>query len=198
MANLDFYALKDDLRQLFKFIFAETDIVAYELSSAFDQEARRFESLDQLEAAYNLGTYRAGYLQLWSPSIIKHPVIRRIALKIPGHTFRYAVEGAGLMQLYLDGLDKGVVYHTHFGHWNEAGARQRSVHSADDCNWRELSKISGKIQRHIRVKLAVGKLHACPGLSQAFDAVQHGARLSFGPDAYGAESEEIEISRATD
>jgi hypothetical protein len=38
---------------------------------------------------------------------------------VPGHSFRYAVEGAGLIQLYLDGQRDGVVYHTHYGQWNE-------------------------------------------------------------------------------
>jgi hypothetical protein len=192
MAILDFYALGEDLGRLFTFIYSETDIVVYEHSSAFDQEPRRYESLNEIGATYKLGKFRAGYLQLWSPSIMDSPVIRRIELKVPGHSFRYAVEGAGLMQLYLDGVKDDVIYHTHFGHWNEAGARQRSMHPADDCDWQALSKISGSIQRHIRGKLAAGKLYARPILSQAFDAVQQGSRLWFGPNAHGFDSKDIQ------
>jgi hypothetical protein len=33
MANLDFYAFGDDLRSLLTFLYAETDVVIYELSS---------------------------------------------------------------------------------------------------------------------------------------------------------------------
>ncbi len=35
MANLDFYSLGDDLRDLIRFLFSETDVVLYELSSQF-------------------------------------------------------------------------------------------------------------------------------------------------------------------
>src|ERR1700744_6187013 len=127
MANLDFYALADDLRSLFQFLFAETDIVVYEMSSEPGHEARQFRSLVQLETVFELGKYRAGHLQLWSPSVMRQPVIRRIELnRASGHGFRYAIEGPGLIQLYLDGNRDGVIYHSHFGHWNEAGARERS------------------------------------------------------------------------
>lgn len=191
MANLDFYALQDDLRRLLSFIYSETDITIYELSSEFDREVRCFESLQQIEAVYRLGDYRAAHLQLWSPSVMKKPIIRRISLKVPGHSFRYAVEGAGLMQLYLDGAKDGVIYHSHFGHWNEAGAKERSIHPAADCDWRALSKVSGKIQRHIRGKLAVRKLHSRPVLAEAFDAVQNGSTLWWGPSTHGRDSKDI-------
>src|SRR5271163_1800538 len=108
MANLDFYALGDDLRSLFQFLYAETDVVVYELASEYDRDARRFTSLDELEAVFNLGAYRAGHLNLFSPSVMVRPVFRRIELKVPGHSFRYEVRGAGLIQLYLDGERDGV------------------------------------------------------------------------------------------
>ena len=191
VANLDFYALGDDLRRLFQFLYAETDVVPYELGSKPEQDARQFASLQELEAAFSLGTYRAGYLQLWSPSVMARPVIRRVELKTPGHSFRYAVEGAGLIQLYLDGARDGIVYHTHYGHWNEAGAKERSIHPAKDCDWRALSKLSGRIQRHIRGKLAAAKLYARPVLHQAFSAVQQGQGLWWGPNVHRADSPDI-------
>jgi hypothetical protein len=191
MANLDFYALGDDLRSLFQFLYAETDVVAYEMASEYDRDARRFASLAELETVFRLGEYRAGHLQLWSPSVMAPPVIRRIELKVPGYSFRYTVEGAGLIQLYLDGARDGVIYHTHYGHWNEAGARHRSVHDPDDCDWSALAKLSGRIQRHIRSKLAVAKLFARPVCDRAFSAVQEGYGLSFGPTIHHADSSEI-------
>src|SRR5215475_14571003 len=192
MANLDFYALGDDLRSLLRFVYAETDVVVYELASEFDCDARQFASLAELEAVFNLDGHDARYyLQLWSPTVMARPVIRRIALKIPGHSFRYAVEGAGLIQLYLDGQRDGVIYHTHYGHWNEAGARQRSMHSADNCDWQALAKLSGRIQRHIRGRLAAAKLNARPVLHQAFSAVQQGHGLEFGTIVHHADSTDI-------
>lgn len=192
MANLDFYALGDDLRSLFRFIYAETDVVVYELASELDCDARQFASLAELEAVFDLDGHAVSYLQLWSPAVMARPVIRRIQLKIPGHSFRYAVEGAGLIQLYLNGQRDGVIYHTHYGHWNEAGARERSMHSADNCDWQALAKLSGMIQRHIRGKLAAAKLYARPVLHQAFSAVQRDHGLWFGPTVHQADSLDIQ------
>jgi hypothetical protein len=196
MANLDFYALSDDLRRLFEFLFAETDIVAFELSSEFEHDPRQFKSLAELETEFTLGSHRAGNLQLWSPSIMVRPIIRRVELQVPGHSFRYAVEGAGLMQLYLDGKRDGVIYHTHFGHWSEAGARQRSMHPADDCDWAALAKLSGRIQREIRGKLCAARLYARPILHHAFKAVQEGQGLWFGPAVHHADSNDIQKAAA--
>jgi hypothetical protein len=192
VANLDFYALGDDLRRLFQFLYTETDVVVYELASEFDREVRQFISLAELEEAFSLGANRAVQFQLWSPSVMIRPVIRRIELTVAGHSFRYTVEGAGLIQLYLDGSRDGVIYHTHYGHWNEAGARQRSMHSASDCDWHALSKLSGQIQRFIRNKLAVAKLYARPILDQAFSAVQQGQGLQFGPAIHHGNSPDIQ------
>jgi hypothetical protein len=191
MANLDFYALGDDLRSLFQFLYAETDIVAYELGSMPGENPRHFRSLQELEAVFELGSYQAGYLQLWSPSVMGAPIIRRIDLKVPPYSFRYAVEGAGLIQLYISGNREGIVYHTHYGHWNEAGARERSIHPADDCNWRALTKLSGRIQRHIRNHLAAAKLYSRPVLNQAFNAVQQRIGLWWGPDIHRADSPDL-------
>jgi len=191
MANLDFYALGDDLRSLLRFVYAETDVVVYELASEFDCDARKFASIAELEAVFNLDGHSASHLQLWSPTVMARPVIRCIQIKVPGHSFRYAVEGAGLIQLYLDGQRDGVIYHTHYGHWNEAGARQRSMHSADECDWQALAKLSGRIQRYIRGRLAVAKLYSRPVLGQAFSAVQQGHGLKFGAALHHADSPDI-------
>lgn len=192
VANLDFYAAPDDQRELLRFLFAETDVVIHELYSRFDHEVREFRSLAELEACFTLGDHQAAYLQLWSPAVMARPVFRRIELTgIPGHSFRYAVEGAGLIQLYLDGFKDGALHHSHYGHWNEAGARKRSIHSADDCDWVALKKLSGRIQRHIRGRLSVAKLHGRPVLCNAFAALQAGSGLCFGVERHHANSPAI-------
>lgn len=191
MAVCDFYALGADLRLVFDFLYGETNVIVYELSSQAETAPRQFRSLAEIESAYSLGAYRAAYLQLWSPTVSAQPVIRRVEINEPSPTYRYAVEGAGLMQLYLDGIKDGIIWHTHFGHWNEAGARQRSLHRADDCDWRALAKLSRRIQGHIRKKLAVATLHSCPVLNQAFEAVQRGTGLWFSGVVYRSDSPEI-------
>lgn len=193
MANLDFYALADDHRALIEFLFAETDVVIYEVASEFDRELRQFRSFGDLEAAFPIGAYRAAQLQLWSPSVMAHPIIRRTELTASSsRQFRYSVEGAGLIQLYLSGIQDDVIHHSHFGHWSEAGARQRCIHPADDCDWSALNQLSGRIQRHIRGRLAATKLQSRPVLHDALAAVQHeGVGLWVGPAVHRADSAEI-------
>lgn len=187
MSNLDFYATVADQRDLFRYLYGETDLVAFELSSEFDREPRRFRTFDEIVEIF--GDERPIHLQLWSPTVMPAPVFRRIALThVPGHDFRYAVEGAGLMQLYLGGMLDGVLHHTHFGHWEEAGARQRSIDSADDCDWRALKALSGRIRRHIVNGVSVAKLHHRPILPEAFAAFEGGMGLRHGADIHHADS----------
>ncbi len=201
MALLDFYAVADDLRDVVQFLLSETDIVLYESSSRYDHEIRRFRSLSELEAACKLGASRFD-LQLWSPSVMAEPVPERIKLTgVRGHSFRYAVHGAGLIQLYLEGIRKGVIYHTHYGHWNEAGARKKSIFPPDACDWRALSRLSGRIQRYIRGRLAPATFHwprlcSRPILRHAFTAIQEDAGLWFGPEVHRAGSPYIQAKDA--
>jgi hypothetical protein len=178
MANLDFYALADDLRSLLAFLYAETDIVIYELSSRENCEIRSFHSVTELTDAFELGAYGTAHLQLWSRSVVARPIIRRIdATHAPTPFFRYQISGAGLIQFYLDGVRDGVIHHSHFGHWNEARAKYLPEALVCGCDWAALRKLSGKIQRHIRRRCATVKLHSRPILHQAWNMVQQGHGL---------------------
>lgn len=189
MANLDFYALGDDLRALFTFLYAETDVVVYELNSRPDCELRSFHSLVQLTDAFDLGGDRTILLMLWSAAVQARPITRRIeATRAPTPFFRYGISGAGLIQLYLDGVRDGVIHHSHFGHWNEARATYLPEELVRDCDWTALRKLSGKIQRYIRRERATFKLYSRPVLHQAWNMVQQGSGLLLAPTVHNAGS----------
>src|SRR6476469_5105150 len=109
MANLDFFAIRPDLEQLFTFLFAETDFRVFESYSEFGQSLREFPSFADLFATFDIGLDENGHgsaalLQLWSPSVMPKPRIERINLdpgKCDGFTFRFRISGYGLVQLYL-------------------------------------------------------------------------------------------------
>lgn len=191
MAVCDFYALGGDLRRLFDFLFAETDVVAYELSSLPERDVRQFRSVAEIDDAFSLGAPRAGRLQLWSATVSKPPIVERVAIARPAPTSRYSVEGAGLIQLYLDGEHDGFIHHTHYGHWNEAGARARSVHPAGDCDWPALRRLSRRIQSHIKGTLAVATLHGRPVLADAGRAVHEGRTLWYNGVGHGGDSPDL-------
>src|SRR3989442_10415662 len=194
MGSIDFYALKDDIRQLVHFIFEQTDLRIFESYSEYDKELREFRSFDDLSGAFDLGSDKHGHgfavlLQLWSSTVIPNVDFERIALKVPGHSFRYRISGGGgLIQLYFGGEHKDVITQSHYGHWNEAGARQRGAGDADCVDWRALSQLSGCIQRHLRNKISVAKGRGRPILPAAFAGLQRGFGLRYSSLQFHADS----------
>ena len=180
MANLNFYGLESDVRAVLSFIYNETDIIIFELYSEYDRELRRFASLKEFESAFNIGTRIKTspqiLLQLWSPSVCPAPEIRKIDLKVKGHSFRYTAGGFGLIQLYLGGEMNNAVVESHYGHWNEAGAVRESPTKASECNWQSLKKLSGRLQRFIRGQ-AVAKFNGTVILPEAFSKIKEGKLL---------------------
>jgi hypothetical protein len=190
MANLNFFAVRDDMLALLSFVYSETDCVVFESYSRYDAELRQFASVQQLDAAYPVGSDPHGHghaitLQLHSPSVAAAPHVKRISLSVPGHNFRYCVESAGLMQLYLGGACDGFISQSHFGHWNEAGARQRCLFPATEVNWVLHRSLSGRIQRHIKNRLSHTKVQARYVLAHAFSALQSGKIARVGSSDFG-------------
>jgi hypothetical protein len=202
MASLDFYALRDDIRELVHFLFEETDARVFESYSEYDAELREFRSFDELSSAFPLGNDPHGHghaalLQLWFPSVTRDVEFERIALEVPGHKFRYCISGVGLVQLYLGGAREGIITDSHYGHWNEAGARQRSGGDVDAVHWSVLSRLSGRIQRHIRSSMGVAKVRGRPILPAAFAGLRRGLALRYSSLQFHADSPEIQLLRGT-
>ena len=197
MASLNFYAWTDDMRALLEFLFGETDVRVYESYSDYDAELREFRSTDELTRAFDVGADPHGHgtavlLQMWSPSVMQRISIERIELEVPGHTFRHRVAGVGLLQLYFGGHYHDVITASHFGHWNEAGARRRAAGDPDTVDWPALTRLSGRIQRHIGT-LAVGKFRACPILPAAFTALESGLMLRYHSEDVPGDTPEIQL-----
>jgi len=166
---------------LLEFIYAETDCRVFESYSKFDQNLQEFASTEQLLSAYDIGQdpHGNGYavlLQLWSPSVSSRVKIERIALipeKCDRHTFRYNIEGWGLMQLYLGGEKDRLITNSHFGHNSLKRAQAWEPTGIDDLgpvsewDWDLLMKISRKIQYHVKKRLAASKTSSRPILQGA-------------------------------
>lgn len=180
MANLDFFAARNDQKAILEFIFDSTDAQVFESYSDFGKELRQFESFADVDSVYPVGTDPNGngaaiLLQLWSPSMTTEANIRRISLdpaKTNGHTFRFCIEGFGLIQLYLGGIHEQVITHSHFGHFEEKGALKWGHQSG--VNWDALKKLSNKICYNIRSRLGVAKVPGRPVLAEALSFVQSG------------------------
>jgi hypothetical protein len=206
-ANLDFFAAELDHRAVLDFLFSETDVRVFESNSEPDSELREFNTTNDIAGAFPLGTDPHGngsmaLLQLWSPSVMRDLHIVRVALRperCKGHTFRYRIDGGGLMSLYLGGVCGDVVTRSHFGHQSE---RRAIVWGVDNgVNWQGLKTLSGRIQQRIRRRLAVAKARSCPVLPQALELARLGYVLkpSAGtPSVYELEPDPSQRSVARD
>ena len=182
-ANLDFFVGREDLRRVLDFCFAETDVRVFESYSLLDAELREFRSTDQVAAAFPLGTDERGdgyaiTLKLWSPSVMRTLDIRRINLNpeaCPGRTYRYCIEGGGLIDLSLGGVSGEVVTRSNVGHQSETRAVTWNV--AEGVEWGALGKLSARILYHIRQRLAAAKVRSCPILPEAYGLAKQGYRL---------------------
>jgi hypothetical protein len=183
VANLNFFAAASDQRALLEFLFTSTNARVFESYSELGQELQEFRSVAELSAAFPTGEDKHGnghaiLLQLWSPSVMNQLEIRRIALQpehCNGHTYRYAIEGGALIQLYFGGVHEKVLTKSHFGHNSEIRARTWGVDRG--INWNELKTLSNKIQYHRRKRLTVAKVPGCPVLPEAFELARSGYAL---------------------
>lgn len=178
--NLDFFAAGDDQRALLDFLFTSTDVRIFESYSKFGADLREFRSIDELSAAFPIGVDPHGnghaiLLHLWSPSVMRKLKIERIALKpeyCDGHTFRYAIGGGGLMQLYFGGVHDRIITMSHFGHIGQVKAQ--AWRSGAGVDWAGLKTISNRIQYHLRQRMAAGKVPGRPVLPQAMELARAG------------------------
>ena len=188
MANLDFYAIGQDIIDTLEFIFTETDCKVFESYSEHGKDLREFKSMSECFTAYNYEFAGSFLLQLWSPSVASKVFFKRIDLdpkKCNGATFRFRVDGWGLMQLYLGRAKDQEIEYSHFGHNSESRAKRweptyiDELGLVDDWDWQLLKKISGKIQYHIRKRLAVSKVNSRPILAEASKKHLNGYKLKY-------------------
>ena len=180
MANLDFFATRADHHAVVDFLFANTDLRMFESYSEYGEELREFRCFEELTACYDVGSDTGGngcevLLQLWSPSVEPGPKIERKLLdprQCEGHTFRYLLDGAGLIQLYLGGVHGRILTSSHFGHNSEARARNWGISKGVD--WCALKSLSNKIQYHIGKRLEVARVPGRPVLAEAFSLARIG------------------------
>ena len=177
MARLAFFATKKDCLDILEFLFASTDCCLYELASAYEMPIRRYSNLSEAEQSFLLGREPGSvlptHLRPWSPSAFSEPVIERIGLKpekCQGHTFRYIFRGPGSVVFHFGGSTKNEIGYSEYSHFEETTPQE-------GVNWPVFKKLSGKIQYHIRGRLAVAKLPGHCVLPDAMEQAKRGLLL---------------------
>jgi hypothetical protein len=190
MSNLYFYAGADDQRALIEYVFGATDCRVYEAYSNYDAELREFRSLADIESIFALGddpgaTSAAVLLSLWSPRTRGRIDVERIALKVPGHKYRYSIGGWGMLQLQLGGVHGRELTKSRFCHNTEVRARAWESNYASRLgqvaawDWGEVTRLSRAVQYHIRSRLSSDRFNKRPVLRAAAAARVAGVELRF-------------------
>jgi hypothetical protein len=186
MPNIDFYAAGADFFPVLTYLFEQSACRVFESYSPLGEEIAEFKSIDDLSARYPIGVCRGSgpsvLLQLVPPSASHQFSIRRISLQpelCDGNTFRYAVEGWGLINLHLGGIGPQGLVNSHSNHNTEARARKwlethRELGPIELWNWQEITAVSSALNRFIRIKLATYKLGSRPVLPEAAAAFAAG------------------------
>lgn len=179
MARLAFFATTKDCLAILDFLFASTDCCLYELDSEYGKPIRKYCHLSEVHQAFRSGRAPESVLPThlcpWSPSAFSDPIIERIALipeKCQGHTFRYVFRGPGSVVFHFGGIAKNEIAYSEYSHFEET-----SSVGQDGVNWAIFKKLSGKIQYHIRGRLAVAKLPGHFVLPDAMEYAKRGALL---------------------
>lgn len=185
--NYNFYASRTDKLELLEFIFKETDLQVFDLSSLYGKEICEYKRLADISSKFDLehGNKFAVTFQLWSPRHKGKPVFRKIKLdpkRCEGNTFRYATDGWGLIQLYFGGLANNQLSQSHIGHFSEKRALKLEEHNSlngkiDAWDWSEIQKTSSLLKRYIHHKLAIKKQGNLGILSAAEELVAKGVKL---------------------
>jgi hypothetical protein len=182
MPNIDFYAAGADFLAVLTYVFKQSACRVFESYSPPGEEIAEFKSIDDLSARYSVGICPGSgpsvLLQLVPPGASHQFSLRRITIE-PERTFRYAVEGWGLIQLHLGGIGPQGLVNSHSNHNTEARARKwsetrRELGSTEIWNWRETTIVSSALNRFIRTKLATYELAGRPVLPDAAAAFAAG------------------------
>ncbi len=186
--NYNFFADKSDKIEILEYIFRETDLQLFDHSSSFGNKIKRYKTVDEITSNFDLenGGQFAVSFQMWSPKHKSKPFFRKINLKPKysnGYSFRYSTSGLGLIQLYLGGIEKGILNYSHIGHFNKKGALKNEaiVDSNDrvmDWDWKVIQSTSRKLKYHIHEKMTVKNIGSLGVLKGAEELETNGIVLS--------------------
>jgi hypothetical protein len=182
MAQLDFIAVDQDFYDVMQFVFSETDLIVYEAYSRIDHDIRRFTSV--ADVAATAADRKAGgfLLRAWSPAVTEAPIFDTFKLSPEVGTHRTTLGGAGMMQFQQGHIERGHIHFSVFSHWNEAGARGRGIPGAEEVDWAAMRRLSGRIHRYLRNKLAVASIRSAPVLAHAYAALGTDLSIWYGKE----------------
>jgi len=184
MPNLDFYALGDDYRLIFDFVFQQPGWTLRESGSRVGEPIRVFTSTVELLRARPTAQHQR--FVLWAPEMRGRVTSDRIDFEPEtarrlGGTHRFASRGWGLISLSTGLTNARGLTNCHTNHNTEKRALKWAptypeYEAVDEWDWAAVQRVSSKLNRHI-AKIASSKLGSRPVLPAAHDAAVSGVKL---------------------
>jgi hypothetical protein len=169
-----FYALKNDYEEIVKFIYDELSLSIFQGYSEFGQDLKEYRTAKELLTELETGQNPI-QLSFWKKSFGFDYRITKIDLNpkyCNGHTFRYRIDGWGLIHLNVGRLFRGRLEASSIAHNSEKRATTWEPSIPDfgivsDVNWEEVNKTSKKLRYLISKKLIATKINGTDTLALA-------------------------------
>jgi hypothetical protein len=182
MPNLDFYAARPDLEAVVDFVMMSAGCEVFESYSVPGSPLRRFHRKEQILEAFDRSAFQELGLVLFAATARGSYRIERFQLVSPEYSkapWRERILGWGLIHLELHGVRGGQLRHCHTNHNSEARARKWEASCPGlpplaEWDFREVSRVSGRLNRHVREKLAIARLGSRPILRAAKTLLEAG------------------------
>lgn len=184
----DFFASATDKQNILDFIFEETNLRIFDSYSDYDQEITEYKNTKEIISKFQIDKEKhlPAKFNLWSSDFGNEILFRKIELNpkySKGHSFRFASNGWGLIQLYFEELKADFLKYSHLGHFNQKGALSKKdtsdfMGSVDKWDWKRIELTARKLKYHIQNKLAVKKVGSFGILAGANMLEQNGIKLS--------------------
>jgi hypothetical protein len=183
----DFFADKDDKIEILNFIFKETDLEVFDSDSQFEEKINQYRTTSDITSKFDLenGGKFAITFQLYASRFKGDLIFRKVDLdpkRCNGHTYRYATNGWGLIQLDFGGIKNGELNRSHIGHQSakRASAWEKNFSEmgfVNKWNWEEVEQVGRKLKYQINNKMAKRKIGSIGVLAGASKLEGQGNRF---------------------
>ena len=174
-----FYAYKNDFEEIVRFIYNELGLSVFQSYSQPEKLLLEYRSAEELLAELEAGQ-KPIQLILWKKSFGFDYRINKIDLNpkyCNGHTFRYRIDGWGLIHLQIGGLKGELLETCSITHNTEKRATtwepiKPEIGKVSEVNWEEVNRTSKKLKYLISKKLTKARIRGIDTLSQAKDYIE--------------------------